>query len=255
MQGWIKLHRKITAKGYYKRSEYVHLWVHILLNVNHKPKEFMWNNDMILIKEGQLLTGRKQLAKETGISQSTIERILKMLENEHQIEQQKTNKFRIITVINWKNYQLNYLSGQQNGQQMDNKRTTSGQQMDTNNNDNKDKNEKNDKIIVRDKPETALFNKSRNWFISFTKENINPNYDFSGAEGKNLKLLLSKIKKVGGETATAENLFMGFQYLCDKATKDNFISTKYSISMINNQWNNLTNEYKKGNNWNYVFGA
>ena len=61
---------------------------------------------MTTVKEGQLLTGRKQLSAETGISQSTIERILKMLENEHQIGQQKTTKHRIITILNWRTYQI-----------------------------------------------------------------------------------------------------------------------------------------------------
>jgi hypothetical protein len=141
MQGWIKLHRKLTEKGYYKKSQYVHLWVHLLLKANHKPNEFMWNGETIIIKEGQLLTGRKELQKETGISESTLERILQMLENEHQIKQQKTNKFRIITVINWKNYQIEKLEEKQGGQQADIKRTTSGHQTDTNNNDNKEKND------------------------------------------------------------------------------------------------------------------
>jgi len=123
MSGWIKLHRKIRDKGYYKNSKFVHLWVHILLKANHEGKEFMRNNQIIVIKEGQLITGRKQLSEETGISESSIERILEMFENEHQIEQQKTTKFRLITILNWKEYQTN---GQQNGQQADNGRTTSG---------------------------------------------------------------------------------------------------------------------------------
>jgi hypothetical protein len=106
-------------KGYYKKSQYVHLWVHLLLKANHEPKEFMWNNQIILIKEGQLITGRKELNKETGISETTIERILEMLENEHQIGQQKTTKYRLITILNWKEYQKTDSTS-------DNKRTTSG---------------------------------------------------------------------------------------------------------------------------------
>ena len=135
--GWIKLHRKIQKKGYYKNSKYVHLWIHLLLNANHKEKEFMWNEKIIVIKEGQLLSGRRQLSVDTGISESSIERILKMLENEHQIEQQKTTKYRLITIVNWKSHQIDE---QQNGQQTDNKRTTDGQQADTNKNDKNDKN-------------------------------------------------------------------------------------------------------------------
>jgi len=110
----------------------------------------MWNNQTILIREGQFLTGRKELSKETGISETTVERILKMLENEQQIIQEKTTKFRIITIINWKEYQ--------GGQQTDNKRTTDGQQTDTNKNDKNDKNDKN--LVGSDKLEyfESIFN-------------------------------------------------------------------------------------------------
>ena len=103
--GWIKLHRKIVDKGYYRNSKYVHLWVHLLLLANHKSKEFMWNGQIILIKGGQMITGRKELAKATGISETSIERILECLESEHQIEQQKTTKYRLITIVNWENHQ------------------------------------------------------------------------------------------------------------------------------------------------------
>lgn len=123
MNGWIKLHRKIQDKGYYKNSKFIHLWIHLLLKANHEPRQFMWNKEIIVIKEGQFITGRKQLSEETGISETSIERILNLLENEHQIGQQKTNKYRLITILNWKEYQT---SGQENGQQTDNKWTTNG---------------------------------------------------------------------------------------------------------------------------------
>ena len=122
--GWVKIHRKILEKGYFKKSAYVHLWLYLLLKANHEPKEFMWNNEIIHIKEGQLLTGRKELSEATGISDSTIERILEHFEkNGHQIEQQKTTKFRVITILNWSKYQ-------KTDNRMDSKRTTDGQQTD-----------------------------------------------------------------------------------------------------------------------------
>lgn len=128
--GWIKLHRKLIDKGYYKNSQYVHLWVHLLLLANHKEHEFMWNGSMIMVKEGQIITGRKELSNATGIPETTIERILKMLENEHQIGQQKTNKYRVITILNWKEHQ-----------ERTPERTTNGQQTDTYKNDKKEKKE------------------------------------------------------------------------------------------------------------------
>jgi len=126
--GWVKIHRKLIEKGFYKKSQYVHLWLHLLLSANHKPVEYMTNGHTILIKEGQLLTGREQLSASTGIPETTIERILKMLENEHQIGQQKTTKYRLITILHWKEYQ-----------ERTEERTTNGQQTDTNKNDKNEK--------------------------------------------------------------------------------------------------------------------
>lgn len=131
MEGWIKLHRKILDNPISRKPEYAWLWVTLLLKANHKENKFMWNGEMIVVKEGQLITSRVQLSRETGIPETTIERILKVLENSSQIGQQKTTKFRLITVINWKDYQ-------ENGQQTDNKRTTNGHKQECNN----DKNEK-----------------------------------------------------------------------------------------------------------------
>jgi hypothetical protein len=124
-------------KGYYKKSQYVHLWLHLLLKANHIKAEFMWNGKIIIIKEGQLLTGRKELSIDTGITEGTIENILKMLENEHQILQQKTTKFRIITILNWCEYQSI-------DNKIDSKVTTELQQTDTNKNNKNEENDKND---------------------------------------------------------------------------------------------------------------
>jgi len=137
--GWIKLHRKLLEKGFYKKSTYVHLWVHLLLSANHATNEFMWNGSIILVKEGQLITGRDQLSKSTGIHRSSIERILKMLEIEQQIEQQKTTKYRLITIVNWDSYQ-------KADSITSNKRATSEQQASTNKNDKKVKNDKKETI-------------------------------------------------------------------------------------------------------------
>jgi len=95
----------------------------------------MWDGGVVVVKEGQLITGRKTLSEETGLPETTIERILTYLESEHQIGQQKTTKFRLITIVNWKDYQNPDIK-------TDNKRTTNGQQTDTNKNDNNVKNDK-----------------------------------------------------------------------------------------------------------------
>lgn len=111
-----------------RKSHYVALWVALLLKANHKDNKMIWNGDAITVKEGQFITGRKELNKETGIAESTIEDIMKYLETQHQIRQQKTNKYRLITILNWESYQNPTL-----------KATTKQQQADTNKNVNNEK--------------------------------------------------------------------------------------------------------------------
>ena len=125
-QGWICLHRQLLDSPLATRPAYNHVWVTILLLASHKQSSFIWNGARRTVKTGQLLTGRRKLAERTGLSQSMVERVLKYLEIEQQIEQQKTTKFRIITILNWDKYQVNGCGEQHIGQQVDNKRTTDG---------------------------------------------------------------------------------------------------------------------------------
>jgi len=101
----------------------------------------MFNGENVRLEPGQLITGRKDLASKTGIKESTIERILTFFEkSEQQIEQQKTNRNRLITILSWSDHQYNE---QQNGQPADNQRTTDGQPADTYKKEKKDNNDKN----------------------------------------------------------------------------------------------------------------
>lgn len=125
--GWIKLHKKMSEKAYYKKdSEKVHLWLHLLILASHPTRQEMLGGKIITCKSGQFTIGRKQLSNQTGICDSKIERILTYFEKiEHQIEQRKTNKNRLIIIKKWADYQI---SEQQNEQQPNNNRTTTEQQ-------------------------------------------------------------------------------------------------------------------------------
>ncbi len=81
------------------------------------------------------------MASATGLSESMVERALNLFENEQQIEQQKTTKNRIITIIKWYQYQIS-------DNETDSKRTTTEQQADTNKNDKNVENEKKRTFLV-----------------------------------------------------------------------------------------------------------
>jgi hypothetical protein len=146
-QGYVKAHRKMMDKGYYKKSEFVHLWLHLMFKANHKPKEFWFNGKNIKINRGQFITGRKKLSEETGINESKIERILNFFEkSEQQIEQQKSNRNRLITLLN---YNVHNKTGQQIEQPVNNQRTTSEQPVNTTNNEKNEKNDNNENKYLK----------------------------------------------------------------------------------------------------------
>ena len=134
--GWVAIHRKLKDKGYYKDSEVVHIWLHLLLSVNHKPNEFIFNGETRIIETGQMITGRKSIAEATGINEHKVDRSLELLERMGQIKQLKTTKNRLIIILNWEKYQTSE-------QQVSNKLATSEKQVSTNINVNNINNDNN----------------------------------------------------------------------------------------------------------------
>lgn len=108
MGGWVKNHRKIKDWCWYKKPLTAHLFQHLVREANHKEGEFMG----IKVSRGQVITGRKTLAHETGLSEQQIRTAIKHLTSTNEIILQATNKFSIITVCNYDEYQHTKEEGQ-----------------------------------------------------------------------------------------------------------------------------------------------
>ena len=137
--GWVKSYRKFTEWEWYIIPHMFHLFHHILYKANHKEQK--WQG--IDIKRGQLVTGRKTLSIETGISEQSVRTCLLRLEKTGELTIKSTNKYSIITIINYNSYQLNDDSiNQVSNQQSTSNQPATNQQLTTN---KKYKNEKNEK--------------------------------------------------------------------------------------------------------------
>lgn len=148
--GWIKIHRSLLEKGWANDNDYFKVWVTLLMQCTHKPKEYFWNGQTIVLQPGQYITTRNRLSLETNVSAPKIQRILKTFEIEQQIEQQTSNTSRLISIVNWSKYQLDE---QQTEQRANNGRTTSEQRVNTKQEREEGKKEKN---VRRFKPPTPL---------------------------------------------------------------------------------------------------
>lgn len=81
------------------------LWSWLLLLATHQPLKMMFGSEVITLKPGQLITSRESLQRRTGINQHKIDRLIKVLKSEHQIEQVTSSTSRLITILNWEQYQ------------------------------------------------------------------------------------------------------------------------------------------------------
>ena len=128
MEGWIKIHRKILDNPIVcKDSETISIWLYLLLNATHQEVPATFKGEKIILKKGQLITGIISISKKLVINKNKVQRTLKCFESDKQIEQQTSNKNRLITILNWEAYQG---SDKQNDKQMINKWETNDKQSD-----------------------------------------------------------------------------------------------------------------------------
>ncbi len=103
LNGYIKLYRKLIKWGWYQDSVVKDLFLHLLLTASFKDFEWMGRK----LKAGQLITGRKRLSEELNFSERQIRTAIEKLKSTGEVTCETTNKYTIITVVNWEDYQSN----------------------------------------------------------------------------------------------------------------------------------------------------
>lgn len=99
--GWIKIHRKMVAWEWYHNPTTFCVWMHLLIEANHEPKE--WNG--LKITAGQLVTSLNSLVKSTGLSMQQVRTALNNIQNTQEITIKATNRYSIITICKYADYQ------------------------------------------------------------------------------------------------------------------------------------------------------
>lgn len=106
---------------------------------NHKDGRFQGQE----VKRGQLITGRKVLSVQTGLSEQQIRTGLNKLISTNEITIKTTNKNSLISIIRYNSYQIESENSKQSTSEITNNQPTSNQQVTTNKNDKNVKNDKN----------------------------------------------------------------------------------------------------------------
>lgn len=152
--GWVKVYREFTSWEWYSDVNVSRVFFHLLLTVNHK--ETKWQGQ--IIKPGEKVTSWQHLADETGLSVQNVRTAIVKLKSTGEITSRSTNKFTVISIVNWRKYQDEGFPDNEVNNNQNNKRATNGQQatnkqLTTNKNEKNDKNEKNiDISSVEDAP-------------------------------------------------------------------------------------------------------
>lgn len=151
MEGWIKLHRKISDSRCFANEGLFKVWVWCLIKANHQKK---WVDiktgkgvTEVEVLPGQFIFGRNIAAKELKMKPSTVNDRMKKLERMQNIVMQPNTHYSLISIINWDNYQSKEDEVRQAIQQpTDNQPTGNQQPTDTNKNDKNEKTDNNEKI-------------------------------------------------------------------------------------------------------------
>lgn len=173
-RGWVSLHRKLIYSNVFRNEKTLKIWIYCLLEATHEPYQQLVGKQLVNLNVGEFVFGRVKASQILNMNESTVWRNMKLLEKMESISIKSNNKFSVIRVINFDDYQNKVKSKyeanakqmrskneqQMNSweqvtdcdteepkfkseQQMNNKRTTNEQQMNTNNNTNNTNNTNN----------------------------------------------------------------------------------------------------------------
>lgn len=139
-KGFVALHRTILDWEWYTEANTMRLFVHLLLTVNHAPKQ--WQG--IAVERGQRVASYGKLAAETGMSVKEVRTALNHLKKTGEVAHKATSKFGLFTVVNYDQYQTvdtqEGSRGAGNGQSKGSQGAGNGQQLNNENNENNEKN-------------------------------------------------------------------------------------------------------------------
>lgn len=119
MNGYIKLHRKLIEWGWYSDANTKALFLHLLLTANYRPREYRG----VQLNPGDTVVGFKALSEQLGMTVNQVRTAMRHLEETGEITRKSTNKFSVVTIAKWEDYQLEEVEST-NKSQTNHKQTT-----------------------------------------------------------------------------------------------------------------------------------
>lgn len=185
MDGWLKLYRSILDSAVFKDAEVLKVWIWLICNVAFEQHDTICYGKVITIKPGQIATGRKKIAQCTDLNENKVYRALTVLKSLGNIEIKATNKYSIITVVNWDKYQ-DENGKRTSSEQQNNSRTTTDEQQ-NNSKTTQHKNGKNGK-------------KEKNIYICSFFQSVWDEYPKKLGKNKVTKAAMKQLEEAGMDT-------------------------------------------------------
>lgn len=122
--GFIKIHRRMLKWEWFSDVNTTHLFIYLLLVANWEDKK--WQGQ--IIKRGQVVTGLKNLSTSAGLSIQQTRTSLKKLVSTNEITIKSTNKYSVITIEKYGDYQR---KNEESNKQITNEQQTNNKQITT----------------------------------------------------------------------------------------------------------------------------
>ena len=99
--GYIKLHRSILKWEWWNDDATLKVFLYLLMNANWEDSRYRGFD----VPRGSLVTGRKKIAEECHLSEKNVRTAINHLKSTNEVAIKTTNKFSIVTIVNWEKYQ------------------------------------------------------------------------------------------------------------------------------------------------------
>jgi len=100
-EGYIKIYRKLKDWEWFTDSVTLMVFIYCLTSANWKDGKFKG----IDVPRGSFITGRKKMAERLNISEQSLRTAINHLKSTNEITIKSTNKFSLVTIVNWEKYQ------------------------------------------------------------------------------------------------------------------------------------------------------
>jgi hypothetical protein len=104
-RGYVKLWRKLIDAGWLKQPKLCAFWIWCLLKASHKEMDIIVGSQKVHIMPGDFIFGLNTASKELKMPMQPIRTCLAFLKTSQNITIKTTNKYSVISIINWSLYQ------------------------------------------------------------------------------------------------------------------------------------------------------